>query len=420
LDPNNGVTQFGRIEDTTGTNYYAFPSIAVNRFNDVLVGFSRYSSNQYVSADYAFRAFYDNQNTMENERAFKTGEDSYWKRGTGNLNRWGDFSAACVDPVNDRDFWTVQEYSTPHVGSLINNSGRWAVWWANVNVAVPVNDNFNAATTISGSQGTTNGNNYRATREPGEPNHGGNTIGASVWYNWTAPANGSVTIDNIGSSFFAVLAVYTGTAVNNLTLVASDFLSIFPSSRVKFTAASGTTYRIAVDGGNAAMGTLVLNWLQPTPPVFLVQPQGQSIYQGNNVTFTANAIGAPDPTYQWRFNNSNITGATASIYTITGVQTNNAGNYTTVASNSSGSATSAVAVLTVLISQATLSGPVVTNNLFQFTVSHVTGLNYIIQANTNLGSTNWVAISTNTAPFTFSDTAFTNNPQRFYRALYKP
>jgi hypothetical protein len=36
-----GVRQFGRIEDTTATNYYAFPSIAVNRFNDVLIGFSR-------------------------------------------------------------------------------------------------------------------------------------------------------------------------------------------------------------------------------------------------------------------------------------------------------------------------------------------------------------------------------------------
>jgi len=67
-----------------------------------------------------------------------------------------------------------------------------------------------------------------------------------------------------------------------------------------------------------------------------------------------------------------------------------------------------------------LSGPVVTNKSFQLTVSHVSGLNYIILANTNLSTTNWVALTTNTAPFTITDTAFTNNPQRFYRALYKP
>lgn len=39
VNPGLGVMQRGRIEDTTGTNFYAFPSIAVNRFNDVLVGF---------------------------------------------------------------------------------------------------------------------------------------------------------------------------------------------------------------------------------------------------------------------------------------------------------------------------------------------------------------------------------------------
>src|SRR6266487_2548137 len=83
MNPAFGITQFGRIEDTTATNFYAFPSIAVNRFNDVLVGFSRFASTQYVSANYAFRAFNDPQNTMQTERAFKGGEDSYWKRGNG-------------------------------------------------------------------------------------------------------------------------------------------------------------------------------------------------------------------------------------------------------------------------------------------------------------------------------------------------
>ena len=71
LNPSVGLAQFGRIEDTTGSNYYAFPSIAVNRFNDVLIGFSRYSSNQYISANYAFRAFNDPANVMQTERVFK-------------------------------------------------------------------------------------------------------------------------------------------------------------------------------------------------------------------------------------------------------------------------------------------------------------------------------------------------------------
>ena len=120
------------------------------------------------------------------------------------------------------------------------------------------------------------------------------------------------------------------------------------------------------------------------------------------------------------FQHRELSGATNPCYSITGVQTNDAANYTVVACNTSGSVTSQVAVLTVLTSQATLSGPLVTNNTFQMAVSEVSGLDYIIQGNTNLNTTNWVAFTTNTAPFTFTDTAFTNNPQRFYRAIYRP
>jgi len=107
-------------------------------------------------------------------------------------------------------------------------------------------------------------------------------------------------------------------------------------------------------------------------------------------------------------------------YTIASVQTGNAGNFTVVASNTSGSVTSAVAVLRVLTTEATLSLPVYTNAQFHFTVSRVTNLAYIVQANTNLSGTNWVALATNVAPFTFTNSTASNYPARFYRALYKP
>ena len=348
VSPTLGTRQFGRIEDTTATNYYAFPSIAVNRFNDVLIGFSRFASTQYVSANYAFRAFNDPQNTMQTELAFKGGEDSYWKRDNNSHNRWGDYSAAAVDPVNDSDFWTVQEYSTPHSGSLVDGSGRWATWWANVTVTVPANNNFGVAQTISGAQGTVTGANVRATKETGEPNHAGNAGGASIWYNWTAPANGSVTIDTVGSTLDTLLAVYTGSSVGSLTVVASDHGSAGNgASRVVFTGSSGTTYRVAVDGFNNAMGNVTLSWIQPTVPDFTTQPQNQYVVAGNSVTFTAAAIGTPTPTYQWKLNGTNVANATNAVFTITNVQTAQAGNYVVQISNTVGSTNSATAVLTV-------------------------------------------------------------------------
>ena len=224
-----------------------------------------------------------------------------------------------------------------------------------------------------------------------------------------------------GAAFQTLLAVYTGSSVGSLTTVASDNGSLGNgASRVIFSATSGTAYRIAVDGNNGAMGNVTLNWLEPTTPVFTIQPQSQTKYQGQGVTFTATAIGSPSPSYQWQFNGSNISGATSSSYTISRISTNDAGNYSLVASNSYGSTTSATAALTVLTSQATLSAPTMTNDTFQLTVAQVSGLRYVVQANTNLTTTNWVAMATNTAPFTVTDSTFTNYPTRFYRALYLP
>lgn len=42
LATNGLVRQVGRIEDESAVDFYAFPSIAVNRFNDVLLGFSSF------------------------------------------------------------------------------------------------------------------------------------------------------------------------------------------------------------------------------------------------------------------------------------------------------------------------------------------------------------------------------------------
>ena len=42
---------------------------------------------------------------------------------------------------------------------------------------------------------------------------------ASVWFKWTAPASGDVTVDTIGSSYDTVLGLYTGSARHALTLI---------------------------------------------------------------------------------------------------------------------------------------------------------------------------------------------------------
>src|SRR5262249_40764419 len=51
--------------------------------------------------------------------------------------------------------------------------------------------------------------------------------------------------------------------------------------------------------------------------------------------------------FQWQFNGANINGATDSNLTLNNVQPTDAGNYRVVVTNSTGSVTSAVAILTV-------------------------------------------------------------------------
>ena len=53
-----------------------------------------------------------------------------------------------------------------------------------------------------------------------------------------------------------------------------------------------------------------------------------------------------------------------------------------------------------------------------FNITNV-GVTYYVQANTNLAhAAGWVTLSTNTAPFTFTDnTATGGGPMRFYRVV---
>jgi hypothetical protein len=98
------------------------------------------------------------------------------------------------------------------------------------------------------------------------------------------------------------------------------------------------TYLINVTAGVAA-----------TAPTFTTQPTGQTLAASSSATFSAAATGTPPPTFQWAKNGTAIAGATNPVYTLTGVQSADAGLYTAIATNSAGSATSNAAQLTVTV-----------------------------------------------------------------------
>jgi uncharacterized repeat protein (TIGR01451 family) len=125
--------------------------------------------------------------------------------------------------------------------------------------ARPANDLFANRSSITGTSGSASGTSLLATKETGEPNHVGNSGGSSIWWKWTAPSAGQVSLDTKVSGFDTALAVYTGSSVSALVPIASNYTA-GGMSNLLFEAKAGTEYEIAVDGANGAAGSAILNW----------------------------------------------------------------------------------------------------------------------------------------------------------------
>ena len=121
----------GIVQESTTPMFYAYPSIAVNCRTSIVMGFSGFSTGIYASAYYTGREFTNAANVMQPVKLLKAGEDYYFKDFGSGRNRWGDYSATCVDPANDLKFWTIQEYAMPDVGSGANDD-RWGTWWGEI------------------------------------------------------------------------------------------------------------------------------------------------------------------------------------------------------------------------------------------------------------------------------------------------
>jgi uncharacterized repeat protein (TIGR03803 family) len=107
---------------------------------------------------------------------------------------------------------------------------------------------------------------------------------------------------------------------------------------------------VAIAGG----GYHALALLNDGAPVIASQVFNQTVYSGVTAAFNAGTAGAP-LSYQWRFNGTNISGATSALLSLPNAQSINVGSYSVVISNSLGSITSANATLAVIH-----SGPIIT------------------------------------------------------------
>lgn len=104
IDANtNTLLQEGLITD--GKSDFYFGSIAVNEFNDVVIGFSGSSESQFISSYAVFGETNSGVTTFGNPLLLKAGVGNYFD------GRWGDYSATVLDPTDPFSFWTFQEWA---------------------------------------------------------------------------------------------------------------------------------------------------------------------------------------------------------------------------------------------------------------------------------------------------------------------
>ena len=133
LETNATIIQRGYIQDINAVKHYTFPSVAVNKNGDVLIGYSGFSKETYASAYFSYRKASDPLGYMSKPVLFKSGVAPYVKLRADGRNSWGDYSAAQVDPNNDTDMWTIQMYAetrnTEQENIPDDKRDRWGTWW---------------------------------------------------------------------------------------------------------------------------------------------------------------------------------------------------------------------------------------------------------------------------------------------------
>ncbi len=161
------------------------------------------------------------------------------------------------------------------------------------------NDIFHNAIEIFGSQGRVEVNSSAATKEFGEPAHGGNMGGKSVWWYFIPPTDGVLSLNTTNSTFDTLLGMYVGGRVSQLTLVEQNDDAVEGSTFSKLTQAvrGDEVYWIAVDGFDGQGGLATLEYSFVSGPVFavdlqsteggIVEPRSKLFPEGANITVIA-------------------------------------------------------------------------------------------------------------------------------------
>jgi hypothetical protein len=155
-----------------------------------------------------------------NVAAGGTGPFTYQWQLNGNNIPGATGSSYVIPSAQPRQSGNYQVVVANLAAAVVSDSAYVIVQTA---VVIPeTNDTFATRAVINPLLGPVAARNLTATVQPGAPLPDGLPGGNSIWFTWTPTFTGTVSLTTQGSAFDTVMAVYTGTALNKLKVVAAD------------------------------------------------------------------------------------------------------------------------------------------------------------------------------------------------------
>ena len=127
-----------------------------------------------------------------------------------------------------------------------------SLMFVSASLAQPANDFFADRETLVGTNLSFIIDNTGATLESGETSPVPGSTGATLWYSWTAPFTGRVTLNSYSTPISGALAVYTGSSLGQLELIKSSAGTL--QGYLVFWAEVGTVYQLQIDSMSGSSG----------------------------------------------------------------------------------------------------------------------------------------------------------------------
>ncbi|MGA2751808.1 MAG: PQQ-binding-like beta-propeller repeat protein, partial [Verrucomicrobiota bacterium] len=186
---------------------------------------------------------------------------------------------------------------------------------------------------------------------PGGTNGGGGSGGGPMFVTFNPPGGGYTNCETYtnfwlkisqASDTIQIVISNTLPGMSYLLLEKTNLLNPYWTAVQELTATGSTTTATNISAGtNATLFFTAMLTTNDQPPVITQEPSNQVVALNGNAVFQVAATGLAPLAYQWQFDGTNLSGATASKLTLSGVTTNKLGTYTVIVSNAICSASAA-------------------------------------------------------------------------------